>query len=74
MCLLEHRRGVCAGTGLSLVWPLGVKLSAFGGGAVVVTGMFICCCWSSEDVRLMSGLAWSVHVIRLGGAVRSCSW
>ena len=32
---------VCAGAGLLLVWPLEVKLSAFGGGAVVVAGMFI---------------------------------
>ena len=74
MCLLEHGRGVCAGAGLSLVWPLGVKLSAFGGGAVVVAGMFICCCWSGEDVRLVSGLVWSAHVICLGGAVKSRSW
>ena len=74
MCLLEHRRGVCAGAGLLLVWPLGVKLSAFGGGAVVVAGMFICCCWSGEDVRLVSGLVWSANVIRLGGAVKSRSW
>ena len=74
MCLLEHRRGVCAGAGLSLVWPLGVKLSAFGGGAVVVAGMFICCCWIGEYVRLMSGLVWSAHVICLGGAVKSRSW
>ena len=74
MCLLEHRRGVCAGAGVSLVWPLGVKPSAFGGGAVVVAGMFICCCWFGEDVRLMSGLVRSAHVICLGGAVKSRSW
>ena len=44
------------------------------GGVVVVTGMFICCCWFGEDVRLMSGLAWSAHVVCLGGAVKSRSW
>ena len=74
VCLLEHHRGVCDGAGLSLVWPLGVTLSAFGGGAVVVAGMSICCCWFGEDVRLMLGLAWSAHVICLGGAVKSRSW
>ena len=52
-CLLEHRRAVCAGAGLSLVWPLGVKLSAFGGDAVVVAGMFICCCWPHQWLMLM---------------------
>ena len=74
MCLLEHRRDVCARAGLLLVCPLEVKLSAFGGGAVVVAGMFICCCWFGEDVRLMSGLVWSAYVICLGGAVKSQSW
>ena len=74
MCLLEHCRGVCAGAGLSLVWPSGVKLSALGSGAVVVAGMFICCCCFGEDVWLMSGLVWSAYVICLGGAVKSRSW